>query len=199
MPCCGHMLHHWSDVAISTIDAFTRRVVQPFARDLRLDHDLRMTTEQDHYLNAAVDGLIEASGHRPAHHGHPYRSLPATAARRAEMGPRLARCGPWRHELQKESAIGPLCAALGAMDDLVSRRLSDRLRAEEQAFREFAERWAGRHCNTSRPPTSHREHWPTGAEGISATSASWPRSRMPGRPPGSQARKPLESGTWHSG
>jgi ATP-dependent exoDNAse (exonuclease V) beta subunit len=34
-----HMLHHWSAVSISTIDAFTRRVVKPFARDLRLDHD----------------------------------------------------------------------------------------------------------------------------------------------------------------
>ncbi|MEZ4739962.1 MAG: UvrD-helicase domain-containing protein [Flavobacteriales bacterium] len=58
----GHMLHNWSDVAISTIDAFTRRVVQPFSRDLRLDHDLRMTTEQDHYLEAAVQALIEAAG-----------------------------------------------------------------------------------------------------------------------------------------
>jgi ATP-dependent exoDNAse (exonuclease V) beta subunit len=57
-----HMLHHWSDVAISTIDAFTRRVVRPFARDLQLDHDLQMTTDQDHYLNAAVDGLIGEAG-----------------------------------------------------------------------------------------------------------------------------------------
>ena len=30
--CLRHMLHHWSEVAISTIDAFTRRVVKPFAR-----------------------------------------------------------------------------------------------------------------------------------------------------------------------
>ena len=38
--CLQHMLHHWSDVAISTIDAFTRKVVQPFARDLQLDLSL---------------------------------------------------------------------------------------------------------------------------------------------------------------
>ncbi|MBL7939515.1 MAG: UvrD-helicase domain-containing protein [Flavobacteriales bacterium] len=61
----GHMLHHWSDVAISTIDAFTHRVVRPFARDLRLDHDLRMTTEQTYYRERAVDALIEAAGSDP--------------------------------------------------------------------------------------------------------------------------------------
>ena len=33
--CLKHMLHHWGDVAIGTIDSFTRRVVQPFARDLQ--------------------------------------------------------------------------------------------------------------------------------------------------------------------
>jgi ATP-dependent exoDNAse (exonuclease V) beta subunit len=58
----GHMLHHWSDVAISTIDAFTRRVVKPFARDLRLDQDLRMTTEQDYYREEAVNAVIDRAG-----------------------------------------------------------------------------------------------------------------------------------------
>ena len=42
-----HMLHNWPQVAISTIDAFTRRITKPFARDLQLDQDLEMTTEQD--------------------------------------------------------------------------------------------------------------------------------------------------------
>ena len=58
----GHMLHHWSDVAISTIDAFTQRVVKPFARDLRLGHDLRMTTDEVYYRERAVGALIEAAG-----------------------------------------------------------------------------------------------------------------------------------------
>ncbi|HEX2615977.1 MAG TPA: UvrD-helicase domain-containing protein, partial [Flavobacteriales bacterium] len=57
-----HMLHHWSQLAVSTIDAFTRRVVMPFARDLRLDHDLRMTTEEEHYRAKAVDLLLEEAG-----------------------------------------------------------------------------------------------------------------------------------------
>lgn len=58
----AHMLHHWNEVAISTIDAFTHRVVRPFARDLRLDHDLRMTTEVDHYRQRAVNSLIDQTG-----------------------------------------------------------------------------------------------------------------------------------------
>ncbi|HEY0977579.1 MAG TPA: UvrD-helicase domain-containing protein [Flavobacteriales bacterium] len=57
-----HMLHHWPQLAVSTIDAFTRRVVMPFARDLRLDHDLQMTTEEDHYRTKAVDLLLEDVG-----------------------------------------------------------------------------------------------------------------------------------------
>lgn len=57
-----HMLHHWSQLAVSTIDAFTRRVVMPFARDLRLDHDLRMTTDEEHYRAKAVDVLLEEAG-----------------------------------------------------------------------------------------------------------------------------------------
>jgi len=58
----GNMLHNWSAVSISTIDAFTRRVVKPFARDLRLDHDLRMSTEQEFYRTEAVNALIEQAG-----------------------------------------------------------------------------------------------------------------------------------------
>ncbi len=61
-----HMLHNWSQVAISTIDAFTRRVVMPFARDLQLDHELRMTTEEPYYRAKAVDLLLEEAGQDPA-------------------------------------------------------------------------------------------------------------------------------------
>lgn len=61
-----HMLHHWSDLSITTIDAFVRRLVRPFARDLQLDHELRMTTDQPWYQERAVGLLLEAAGHDPA-------------------------------------------------------------------------------------------------------------------------------------
>lgn len=60
-----HMLHHWSDVAITTIDSFTRRVVKPFARDLQLDGDLEMTTDQEDYRARAVDLLLSEAGRDP--------------------------------------------------------------------------------------------------------------------------------------
>ena len=58
----SHMLHHWPQFAVSTIDAFTRRVVMPFARDLRLDSELRMTTEEQYYRDQAVDRLLQEAG-----------------------------------------------------------------------------------------------------------------------------------------
>ncbi len=57
-----HILHHWPQFAVSTIDAFTRRIVMPFARDLRLDSELRMTTEEQDYRDMAVDRLLEEAG-----------------------------------------------------------------------------------------------------------------------------------------
>jgi ATP-dependent exoDNAse (exonuclease V) beta subunit len=57
-----HMLHHWPQLAVTTIDAFTRRVVMPFARDLRLDSDLRMTTEEQYYRDMAVERLLQEVG-----------------------------------------------------------------------------------------------------------------------------------------
>ena len=57
-----HMLHHWSQVAISTIDSFMRRVVMPFTRDLQLDHELRMTVEEEFFRAKAVDLLLEEAG-----------------------------------------------------------------------------------------------------------------------------------------
>lgn len=57
-----HMLHHWSDLSITTIDAFMRRLVRPFARDLQLDQDLRMTTAQADYRARAVNELLAQAG-----------------------------------------------------------------------------------------------------------------------------------------
>ncbi|HNI05249.1 MAG TPA: UvrD-helicase domain-containing protein [Flavobacteriales bacterium] len=61
-----HILHHWPQLAVSTIDAFTRRVVMPFARDLQMDSELRMTTEEKELRARAVDRLLEDAGSDPA-------------------------------------------------------------------------------------------------------------------------------------
>ncbi len=132
-----HMLHHWGEVAISTIDAFTRRVVQPFARDLQLDHDLRMTTEEEWYRDRAVDDLIAEAGVDPL-----VTSLLTEACRQLIEEERKWDPGePLRQlskELTKEHAIAPL-RALHALDADQLRPLMDQLRKEigtyQQAMR----------------------------------------------------------------
>ena len=129
-----HMLHHWGDVAICTIDAFTRRVVQPFARELQLDHDLRMTTEELWYRDRAVDDLIAEAGVDPQ-----VTALLTEACRQLIEEERKWDPGePLRElskELTKEHAIAPL-RALHALDADQLRPLMDRLRKETGSYQQ---------------------------------------------------------------
>lgn len=129
----GHMLHHWGDVAISTIDAFTRRVVQPFARDLQLDHELRMTTEQEHYRDLAVEALIGEAGVEPTLTGLLTEVCMQLLDDERKWDPER----PLRDlskELTKESSIRPL-QQLGGMDAEHIVALTHRLRREAEGFR----------------------------------------------------------------
>lgn len=129
----SHMLHHWSDVAISTIDTFTRRVVQPFARDLRLDHELRMTTEQGYYLDRAVDELIGEAGLEPTLTGLLTEVCLQLLHEERPWDPEK----PLRElsqELTKESSIVPL-QRLGTLDIDQLRSIIQRLRQQVQDFR----------------------------------------------------------------
>ena len=191
-----HMLHHWSDVAISTIDAFTRRVVRPFARDLQLDHDLQMTTDQDHYLNAAVDGLIGEAGTDLRITGILTEACLQLLHEEQKWDPEL----PLRtlaHELQKESAIGPL-SRLGAMDALVVTALSERLRSEERAFGNSLRKLGREALKHIEAAHIAPEHLAYGYKGIYSTFRKLAAFEDAWQTPGQQARKPLESGTWHS-
>jgi ATP-dependent exoDNAse (exonuclease V) beta subunit len=128
----SHMLHHWSDVAISTIDTFTRRVVQPFARDLQLDHELRMTTEQKHYLDRAVEELIGEAGQEPTLTGLLTEVCLQLLHEERPWDPEK----PLRdlsQELTKESAIVPL-QRLSALDVDGMLELARSLRGQERAF-----------------------------------------------------------------
>jgi ATP-dependent exoDNAse (exonuclease V) beta subunit len=130
----GHMLHHWSQVAISTIDAFTRRVVLPFARDLQLDHELRMSTEEVYFRSRAVELLLEEAGSDAA----------LTAVLVATCEQLLEEERDWRpdkpllalsKQLTQESAV----EHLAALRDLSSQAFIDmekRLRARTEAFRD---------------------------------------------------------------
>jgi ATP-dependent exoDNAse (exonuclease V) beta subunit len=57
-----HMLHHYSDIAISTIDKFTHRVIRTFAHDLHLPLNFEIEMDSDSLLNEAVELLLSKVG-----------------------------------------------------------------------------------------------------------------------------------------
>jgi ATP-dependent helicase/nuclease subunit A len=193
----GHMLHHWSDVAISTIDAFTRRVVRPFARDLQLDHELRMTTDEAHYRERAVDGLIAEAGVEPT-----VTALLTEAClqllheeRKWDPGQPLLDLS---RELGKESSIKPLELLRNVSPEVVAP-LMVQLRKDVRAFIDQVRALGQEALRMISEAGLVPEDMAYGKGGIHGYfrklgdfEASW-------EPPGKNALKTLESGKWYGG
>lgn len=60
-----HMLHHYGQLSIVTIDSFTHRVVRTFARDLRLSSDFGIEMNTDSFVEQVVDECINRIGVDP--------------------------------------------------------------------------------------------------------------------------------------
>jgi len=56
------ILHHYSDLAVGTIDSFTARVIRTFARDLHLPQGFEIELDQESLISQAVDALIQKVG-----------------------------------------------------------------------------------------------------------------------------------------
>ncbi len=192
-----HMLHHWSEVAISTIDAFTRRVVQPFSRDLQLDHDLRMTTEQDHYLSAAVDRLVAEAGVDPKVTTILTEACLQLLHQEQRWDPEL----PLRAlsgELLKENSIGPL-SRIATLDATAIQAIGQRLRQQEREFREQARALGQEALQLLSDAGITAEEMSYGDKGIHSTFNKLANFGTKWVSPGTNARKPLATGKWHSG
>lgn len=57
-----NILHNYGAFEISTIDAFTHRLIRTFAHDLRLPLNFEVELDQEKLLNEAVDKLISKAG-----------------------------------------------------------------------------------------------------------------------------------------
>lgn len=57
-----HILHHYGDFSISTIDKFVHRVVRAFAFDLKIPLNFDVELDQEELLREAIDLLIEQVG-----------------------------------------------------------------------------------------------------------------------------------------
>jgi ATP-dependent exoDNAse (exonuclease V) beta subunit len=132
-----HMLHHYGDVAISTIDAFTRRVARPFARDLRLDQSLRMTTDTGWYHDLAVDALIAEAGTNEEVTRLLVQACEQLLEDDARWDP-AERLRALIQELDKERSFKPLLA-LSQLDAhsamLVGKKLREEMQAEGERIR----------------------------------------------------------------
>lgn len=60
-----HILHHYSDFSISTIDKFVCKVVRTFARDLRIPMNFEVELDAENLLRTAIDILISKAGTGP--------------------------------------------------------------------------------------------------------------------------------------
>lgn len=190
-----HMLHHYSDVAISTIDAFTRRVARPFARDLRLDQALRMTTDQDWYRDRAVEALIAEAGTSD----EVTRLLMEACEQLLEDEQRWDPAASLRDlikELDREGSIEPLLA-LQTLDFRTAQSLRRKLREEAAAasrrIRDAGEECLQRMADAGAPV----EAWTGGSKGV----ASWFRKLASHGsawiPESKTLTRCLETGKWH--
>lgn len=57
-----HILHHYNDLAISTIDKFTHKIIRTFAHDLHLPINFEIELQESEVLTKAVDLLIAQVG-----------------------------------------------------------------------------------------------------------------------------------------
>lgn len=190
------MIHHWGDVAITTIDSFTRRLVRPFARDLQLDHDLRMTTEEEHYRSLAVDSLISEVGKDATI----TRSLTEACRQLLHEERKWDPAKPLLElsmELGKERSIQPL-ELLGTIPLAAITALSDRLRSEEIAWTRKVRAIGNEAMRLLKEKGIAAEQMAYGARGIHNYFRKL--SLFEGDRPatGSNVLEPLESGKWHS-
>ena len=193
----SHMLHHWSDVAISTIDAFTRRVVRPFARDLQLDQDLRMTTEERYYRDRAVDALIGEAGVDPKVTALLTEACLQLLHEERAWDPG----GPLRElsgELAKESAIKPLRALRSLSPEDVTP-LATTLRKETTLYRRTLNALGKEAMQLIDGAGLVAEDLANGKGGIHGWFKKLAEFETEWITPGVNALKPMETGKWHSG
>lgn len=58
----SHILHHYSDLAVSTIDSFSHKIVKTFAHDLKLPVNFNLQTDTGEFYNKVVSQLISEIG-----------------------------------------------------------------------------------------------------------------------------------------
>jgi len=58
----NHILHHYSDFAVSTIDSFSHKIIKTFAHDLKLPVNFNLETDTKDFYNKVIAQLINEIG-----------------------------------------------------------------------------------------------------------------------------------------
>lgn len=61
----NHILHHYNDFSISTIDSFTHKIIRTFAYDLKLPINFEVDLDNDALLKKSIDLLLSRIGDNP--------------------------------------------------------------------------------------------------------------------------------------
>lgn len=62
----NHMLHHYSDFAVSTIDSFSHKIVKTFAHDLGLSVNFNLEMDTNEFYNKVIAQLLSQIGNDKA-------------------------------------------------------------------------------------------------------------------------------------
>ena len=62
----NHILHHYNDFSISTIDSFTHKIIRTFAHDLKLPVNFEVDLDNDALLKKSIDLLLSRIGENEA-------------------------------------------------------------------------------------------------------------------------------------
>jgi len=60
-----HLLHHYANFSVETIDSFNHRLIRTFARDLKLASNFEVSLDTSQLLLEAVDQLLSKAGEDP--------------------------------------------------------------------------------------------------------------------------------------
>jgi ATP-dependent exoDNAse (exonuclease V) beta subunit len=138
-----HMLHHYGDFAVMTIDSFVHRLVRSFARDLQLDQGFQIELDEDRLLEEAVDRLLARVG--TAGEEELTRLLESFVEQQVEeeRDTRVREALMAHARLVDKEHVQPILRALEgwkpAAFEAARKRLADDVRAAQKKVREAAE------------------------------------------------------------
>ncbi len=130
----NHMLHHYRDLSIMTIDSLTHRLVRAFAKDLRLSNDFSIEMNEALFKEKMIDRLLDDLGINQTLTEYMKEYSLSKINDGASWNPRgdlLSMAG----ELFKEAGIEPL-SELAKIDLNIFKEVRFKIRAENKAFDE---------------------------------------------------------------